>query len=84
MGNTRLALAGLTPTDVIDEYFDDDLFALLEDIYYSPCTVKSDYARIHAPDIARAACLGLITTQQLDGAFCTMWRITSLGLQTLE
>jgi hypothetical protein len=46
--------------------------------------VKSDYARIHAPDIARAACLGLITTQQLDGAFCTMWRITSLGLQTLE
>jgi hypothetical protein len=79
-----LALAGLTPTDVIDEYFDDALFDLLEDIYYSPCTVKSDYARIHASGIARAACLGLITTQQLDGVFCTMWRITSLVLQVLE
>lgn len=46
-------------------------------------TTRSDYFRAHSEAVAEAACLGLITTQRLDGTFGKIWRPSPLGLSLL-
>lgn len=47
-------------------------------------TTRSDYARTSAESIAKAAVLGLITTQLPDGSFGNVWRLTVAGLEVLH
>jgi hypothetical protein len=46
-------------------------------------TTRSDYFRAHSEAVAQAACLGLLTTQRLDGTFGNVWRPSPLGLTLL-
>ena len=46
-------------------------------------TTRSDYFRAHSEAVAEAACLGLLTTQLLDGTFGKVWRPSPLGLTLL-
>lgn len=51
--------------------------------YTRRVSVKSDWARSSAAEVAAAASLGLISTY-LDGTFTRYWRPTSRGVSLLE
>ena len=66
---------------------DSDLMEVVYEAYRKPFTLKSDFARSHTEDVARAASLGLISTIINHGSVVFIsdgyWRITKLGLETL-
>lgn len=80
MVNTKWEQLGLT-------LIDDVLHVLLR-CHDDPPTVKSDFARSNAPEVAMAASLGLITTKLHDPHLFTQfgneWRLTTRGLHILE
>ena len=85
MGNTKLETLGQTLTELVDDLgTDSDLIECLVDVYTQRITTKSDYARLHASVIAKAASCGLITTYHPHGGFGGAWRISSIGLLFLE
>lgn len=66
---------------------DQDLMHVVYEAYRKPFTMKSDFARAHTVDVARAASLGLITSIINHGSMAFIadgyWRVTKLGLETL-
>lgn len=62
----------MSPLNVVSHAYDTGGF-----------TTRSDYFRAHSEAVAEAACLGLITTQRLDGSFGKIWRPSPLGLTLL-
>lgn len=59
------------------------MFGVVLKAYTSPFSVKSNFARENAGLVAKAASLGLITTQHLDGRFGSTWYVTVVGLDWL-
>ena len=66
---------------------DPDLMEVVYEAYNKPFTLKSNFARTHSEDVARAASLGLIGSMINCGSVVFIadgrWRITKLGLETL-
>jgi hypothetical protein len=62
-----------------------DLHSVLLAAWSKGFSVKSDFSRERAAEVAVASCLGLITTRLPDGthAFGRTWRITPKGLTQL-
>lgn len=60
------------------------LLTVLGRAYRSGFTVSSDFARQWAPDIGKAASLGLITTYIPSMGFTKTWRCTARGAEYLE
>lgn len=46
--------------------------------------VQSDFARSHSQEVAMLASLGYLSTREGYQQFGRTWRITELGLRTLE
>lgn len=63
--------------------YDDELLQVLHGAWSSPFTTRSNFAREHPEHIARASCLGFISTKQPAG-WGTRWHITAAGLRFLE
>lgn len=59
------------------------LISILSTAWQSPFTTKANIAREYADEIAAAASLGYLTTQQDQTHFGRTWLITSLGLNKL-
>lgn len=59
------------------------LIDVLSEIYRTPKSLQSNYARTHAYSFGRLASLGLITTA-IKQTFGNFWRVTHKGLRVLE
>ncbi|QSI31464.1 hypothetical protein GNX71_18520 [Variovorax sp. RKNM96] len=57
----------------------DDLDSVVTACYMGDVSVASNFARIHAAELAMAASRGLITTLQFDGNYGRKWRPTYSG-----
>lgn len=55
----------------------------LQALYLAPRTVQSDFARMHAEQLACLASQGLITTKEAKDTYGRLWRITPPGLNQL-
>jgi hypothetical protein len=66
---------------------DSYMMQIVYEAYRKPFTLKSNFARSHTEDVARAASLGLISCIVNHGSRTFIadghWRITKLGLETL-
>lgn len=65
----------------------DPLAHVLETIWHTHATTKSNFSREFADEIAEAACRGLITTRASFtpmSPFGRTWRITRRGLTVLK
>lgn len=60
------------------------LIDVLQFIFETTVTTKSDFSRFEADTIAMAASLGLITTRITGDVFGREWRVTARGLTMLE
>lgn len=65
---------------MIDKY----LIPIIREAYVNPFTVSSNFARANAAAVAMAACEDYITTNLFRDVYCSIWRVTSEGLQFLE
>jgi len=72
METTQSAKRGRTLTDVVER------------AWRSPFSTKSDIARTAAGRVAQAACLGFITTMNLDQTFGSTWFVTGRGIRFLK
>jgi hypothetical protein len=70
----------------INTHSEDDKYLLhvLHRTWKSPFKTRSVVARENPEVIAQLAYWGLITTQNVDLTFGSVWRITSRGLALLE
>ena len=63
---------------------DRNLHKVLETVWTSDVTTKSDFAREWADYIAMAASMSLITTKVACDIYSRHWQITGAGLMLLE
>ncbi len=63
---------------------DRNLHEVLNVVWTSDVTTKSDFARAWADYIAMAASMDLITTRVADTVYSRHWQITAKGLHLLE
>ena len=63
---------------------DRDLAHVVLEAHRRGYTVSSDYARSHAPYVAMASSLGLITTRVHRNVYSSEWRPTVKGLSLLN
>lgn len=66
-------------TDFLDAI--DDVIQIT---YMGGVSIQSDYARQRAVEVAAAASLGLITTENSDGTYGRVWRPTHCGFLWLK
>jgi hypothetical protein len=57
---------------------------VLREAWKKGISIKGDFARAHAAEIAAAASCGLITTKVRANEYGTRWLITKLGLEALN
>jgi len=62
-----------------------DLKSVLFRAWEQGFSTNSDFARVHANEVAASASLGFITTRiKTQTAYGTVWRITKTGIEVLD
>lgn len=57
---------------------------IIHKAYICPFTVQSNFARMHAKEIAMLASSGYLTTEERKARYGRTWRVTALGLDFLK
>ena len=81
--NTESDETGQTPTDEQIEGM-MVIYEVVARARQTPFTTKSNFARIHANEVALAASEGFITTKLNDTTYTNAWMVTGEGLDFME